>query len=131
MPKLIELYKEMAELTLPKCVECPNLLPHRCCDRMYCDLVDMMAKDSGAELPAPTGHPTLTYMGKNGCVVPPHLRPTCTVHVCSMNSMAILYNKTGEGMFDRTVDVPRTEKYFELREQIEKLEEQAYQERNP
>lgn len=126
MSKEIDLYQEMAQLTLPKCVECPNLLPHRCCDKLYCDFAAHLANLNGVELPPPTGHPTLTYMGENGCVVPPHLRPICTVHVCSMNSMGFLYNKTGEGMFDRVIDIEGTEKYFELRGQLEEIGEQNY-----
>lgn len=89
----------------------------------------MEATAKGQELPPPTGHPTLTYMGENGCVVAPHLRPLCTVHVCSMNAMGILYTKTGEGMFDRVVDAKATKKYFELRKDIEHMEDQAYEDR--
>lgn len=121
MSNRVDLFKQMSDLTRPKCVECPNLLPHRCCDKMYCDLVTISAAEAGIKLPKTTGHPTLPYMGENGCVVPPHLRPACTLHVCSMNGMGLLYNKTGPGPFDREVDVEGTEKYFAIRDQIDQM----------
>jgi hypothetical protein len=44
------------------------------------------ARKEGVTL-EPTGHPTLKFMGPSGCIVEPHLRPLCTLHVCSVNSV--------------------------------------------
>jgi hypothetical protein len=54
-----------------------------------------------------TTHPTLRYMGKDGCVCPPHLRPLCTLHVCNINSFG----------FDPQ-DPEFNDKYFALRDKI-------------
>jgi hypothetical protein len=64
----------------------------------------------GTEL-TPTGHPRLPFMGETGCVVPPHMRPMCTMHTCAVNSLGF---KMG--------DMAWTEKYFALRDKIETLE---------
>ena len=108
--ELVILYQQMADLTRPKCGECRS--PLSCCDEMYCHLAGEMIQEAGLNVPT-TGHPRLPYMGPNGCVVPPHLRPACTMHLCSINSLG----------FDPK-DLPFTEKYFSLREKIEGLEMQ-------
>ena len=54
-------------------------------------------------------------MGPNGCTVPPHLRPTCTIHTCEINSVGC---KKG--------DTKWTDKYFELREEIEIIELEVF-----
>jgi hypothetical protein len=58
-----------------------------------------------------TNHPKLPFMGDSGCVVPAHLRPLCTLHVCSINNIGI-----------KATDMEWTNKYFELRDQINDLE---------
>lgn len=50
-------------------------------------------------------------MGATGCKLAPHMRPLCTLHVCSINSLG----------FDPR-DPEFTQKYFELREKIETIE---------
>lgn len=75
-----QLSKEMAAITLAKCKQCR--CPLSCCSPEYCELSIEYAKDEwGVELVV-TGHPDLPLMGSAGCVVEPHLRPICTVHVC-------------------------------------------------
>ena len=77
---LVQLYREMAEMTLPVCMErCPQA--GGCCQPRYCDLASQRAGQLGLRLSAGT-HPRLPYMGPTGCLVPPHLRPLCSVHVC-------------------------------------------------
>jgi hypothetical protein len=83
------LYQKIADLTARSCCngtgECAKFLgnKYRCCERQYCDLAARFARDKyGIELPA-TGNPDLPFMGKAGCVVPPHLRPVCALHVCT------------------------------------------------
>lgn len=53
----------------------------------------------------------LPFMGAKGCVVPPHLRPLCTLHVCSINSF---------GCDPKDADF--TAKYFKLRRQIDRVQ---------
>lgn len=72
-----------------------------------------MAKENATEegiVLHTTSHPTLMYMGPNGCIVEPHLRPLCTFHTCSVNNYGY---KPGDELW--------TETYFALRNQIEKL----------
>lgn len=108
-PKLVQLYKQMYEMTEPECrliCRCPQA----CCSPEYCGMARVCAEAEGVYLEV-TCHPTLPYMGLKGCTVPPHLRPICTVHVCSINALGF---KPG--------DQEWTQKYFELREEIVELE---------
>ena len=104
------LFREMADLTAPVCANKDGrgcLVPHSCCDPMYCDLTQEYAASQGVAL-EPTGHPKLKFMGPSGCTVAPHLRPMCTLHVCCINSLGC---KPGDPAF--------TQKYFKLREEID------------
>lgn len=58
-----------------------------------------------------TAHPRLPLMGEHGCIAPPHLRPMCTMHTCQVNSLAC---KPGDPQW--------TNRYFQLRDQIEDME---------
>lgn len=109
--QLATLFQQMYEMTNPECRECR--IPLSCCDAMYCDCAEEYARDEwGVDLtPLKTDHPKLPFMGPNGCTVPAHLRPICTLHVCSINNIGI---KPG--------DPEWTDKYFELREKIDELE---------
>lgn len=86
--ELKALYKEMAALTRPKCGECR--CPLSCCSPEYCDQTAEFAleswgvrlEDSGYENPK-----GLRFMGPDGCIVEPYLRPICTVHVCEIHYM--------------------------------------------
>ncbi len=108
--KLIVLYQEMADLTRPKCGACKA--PHSCCSPEYCDFADAFSTQSGNPVLERREQP-LKFLREDGtCSVPPHLRPMCTLHVCSINSLG----------FDQ--DAEFTKKYYDLRDQIE-LEEAA------
>lgn len=111
--RIVALYREMADITLPKCKECR--VPLSCCSAEYCRLAIKFApKKWGVELKE-TGHKTLPLMGESGCVVAPHLRPLCTMHVCCINSIGC-----------DPKDPEWTDKYFELRNQIENLEYELF-----
>jgi hypothetical protein len=111
--RLIVLSQQMADLTAPECAgkgpgSCRR--PHSCCDEMYCESTRAYARESWhVELPE-TGHPTLPFMGPEGCTVAPHLRPLCTVHTCQIASLGFKPN-----------DPEWTERYFELRNQLDEL----------
>lgn len=110
--QLVILFQRMSELTRPECDKCR--VPRSCCDAMYCGCTEDYAREEwGIDLTSlKTDHPTLPFMGPNGCVVEPYLRPICTLHTCDINGIGM---KKG--------DPEWTDRYFELREQIEELEE--------
>lgn len=82
-------FKKLADLTCKKCEECPKhaektgepMDPYRCCDKMFCQIVEMGLRWKGVPLEKPNvgGIP---FMGEKGCVVSPELRPYCTGFVC-------------------------------------------------
>jgi hypothetical protein len=113
--KLVVLFQQMYEMTNPECGKCRA--PRSCCDAMYCGCAEEYARDEwGFDLtPLKTDHPTLPFMGPDGCTVPPHLRPLCSLHTCDINNVGM---KKG--------DPGWTDKYFKLREQIEELEDVRY-----
>lgn len=103
-PELVAVFQELADHTRPKCGQCRS--PYRCCTSEQCEMTREMAKiDFGVDLAdAPdAGH--LPFLGKAGCVVPPHQRPLCAVHVCEQHLN----------------DSEWTDKYWELRETAEDL----------
>lgn len=102
------LYQKMSELTEPECRKCR--VPQSCCDEFYCNLAAAHALEEGVVLEK-TGHPKLPFMGPEGCIVPPHLRPLCTLHVCSIQAYGC-----------KPDDAEFTKQYFNLRDMIEDLE---------
>ena len=115
--QLILAYQKMADLTLPECkFRCRN--PLSCCAPEHCAEVISWAKERWNVVLQPTGHPRLPLLGKDGCTAAPHLRPACTVHTCEINSVGC---KRG--------DIKWTERYFEIREEIEQLELEIYDKR--
>lgn len=115
MPDLPQLYQKMAELTLPKCQGCR--VPMSCCDPMYCEMAESYSIEKGYQLPEKeTGR--LPWMGATGCKLAPHMRPNCTLHVCTINSLG----------FDPK-DPKFTADYFTLREEIETLEMKEYEQK--
>jgi hypothetical protein len=107
---LTQLYQEMSALTFAKCEK--ECMGHSfsCCSPEYCEMALRHASATGHPVPY-TGHSRLPLMGERGCVVAPHLRRLCTIHICER----ILW---GDPVF--------AEKYFELREEIEELEYAIY-----
>ena len=106
--KLIDMYEQMSELTNPKCATCKPR-PYSCCERMYCDLASETISEAGLYIEA-IDEQELPYMRSEGCIVPPYLRPLCTMHTCSINAMG----------FDK--DMEWTKEYFKLRNKIDKME---------
>ncbi|HEX9232462.1 MAG TPA: hypothetical protein VF849_00145 [Blattabacteriaceae bacterium] len=107
--KLIELYQKMADLTLLKCKQCR--VPLSCCSIEYCEIASNYAKEIYNINLQPTENKKLPFMSSHGCIVEPYLRPMCTLHVCSINSIGCDIK-----------DPKWTKIYFELREQIDILE---------
>lgn len=97
-----KLYQEMYELTEPKCGSCK--VPHSCCDPFTCQMVKEYASKQGEKYELIDG----MFLKDDKCIIPPHLRPICTLHVCSINSLGC-----------DPKDPKWTRKYFSLRERIE------------
>lgn len=110
MDNLDELYRQMADLTLPECRDTCRI-PFYCCSPHACQVTRSWAKEKyGIELEE-TDHPILPFMGERGCTVAPYLRPLCTVHTCDINSFGY---KPGDDQW--------TDRYFALRDKIADLE---------
>lgn len=112
-PLLIPLYQKMYEMTEPECRSSCRC-PQSCCDSMYCDIAKEYAKEVWSADLQPTGHPTLPFMSATGCIVPPHMRPMCTLHTCDIGGLGFKRN-----------DPKWTAEYFRLRGQIETIEGEA------
>jgi hypothetical protein len=108
MSELESLYQEMADLTLPKCQSCR--VPLSCCSPEYCDMAAEIMEKVGVTVEK-QNHSTLMFMGPHGCVVPPHLRPLCTLHVCVINNIGV-----------DVMDLDWTNTYFDLRDRITQAE---------
>jgi hypothetical protein len=114
MSKIEEYRKSLAVVaermyrhTEPECrLTCKN--PHSCCTPEYCQIAEEMALKFFDTKLEPTGHETLKFMGKHGCIVPPEMRLICTVHTCEINAWGL---KAG--------DAEWTRKYFALRKKID------------
>lgn len=104
--KLKDLYQKMAELTKTVCLsECLGGRVGSCCSPEYCQMAIDFAKENEMEL-------TETKDDK-GCLVHPWLRPMCTLHIC-------------ERLLMRDRDF--SNKYYELRDEINTQEEKLFTE---
>ncbi len=103
------LWERMAELTNKKCIQKCKILGS-CCDKFYCEIAENMASVHGVILQK-TANEKLPFLDKNNqCVVPPHLRPMCSLHQCDIASIGGDAN-----------DPEWTKEYFELREQLDEI----------
>lgn len=115
-PELIKFYGAIAVLTGPLCAagkdECAKYSgnPHRCCEKKYCEIAAENGRAQGVEL-VPVGE-AIPFLGPHGCIVPPHLRPICAVHVCTISYADKSHIEH---------DPEKTKRYFELRRQIGEL----------
>ena len=112
--QLIELYRQMAELTRP---ECSNVcrVPRSCCHEEHCGMAEQVAEELwGVRLERIKGA-AIPFIGPDGCIVPPHLRPNCTLHTCAINGLGF---KPG--------DTAWTARYFNLRADIDTLEHRIF-----
>lgn len=71
-------YRRLYDFTAVQCTSCAET--GCACKDTICRHVQEQARARGVEL-APTGH-ALRFIGCQGCVVPPHLRETCTIYLC-------------------------------------------------
>jgi len=79
--ELIPLYAELAKVTRDECAECPGL----CCHWYYCYLATRYAAEEWDIYIEVAPHPSGRSLAETGpCPIPPHLRPICTLHHCSL-----------------------------------------------
>jgi hypothetical protein len=75
----IKAYRWMYEFTASACTDCAQT--DCACKDSICAHVESQAARQG-ETFSHTGH-RLRFIGCEGCVVPPHLRETCTIYLCA------------------------------------------------
>jgi hypothetical protein len=103
---LVDLYREMAELTHPLCARCDP--PHHCCELAGCvQAMSWTTTMYDMRLPRLPGT-KLPFLSSAGCTVAPHHRSLCTTWLCRQ---ALL------------LAPPR---YFELQAQIAKAEKDLW-----
>lgn len=135
--RLIQAYQELANHTRDDCVGVlkdgsPNPTAcaqskkqWKCCEPLYCDLAKDHAKEHWGTVLEDTPHyqtgkTPLPLMGPDGCSIAPHLRPSCSLHHCQINSLGI------------KLHCPEwTERYFQLRSIVEELELERWENANP
>ncbi len=111
-PRLVDLFQAMSDHTKPECATCKPRA-YACCEQIYCySARDYALETYGIELPVANLTGELPYMGPNGCTVPPHMRPLCTLHTCQINSLGQRYKGDGK-------DAEWAERYFQLRGEID------------
>ena len=74
----------MYRFTQTQCTACS--LSGCACKDTICAHVEVEAKKRGHQFPHGTHR--LRFIGEGGCVVPPHLRETCTIYVCDQATRA-------------------------------------------
>lgn len=74
----IKAYRWLYEFTQTQCTACAD--SDCACKDSICRHVEEQALKQGQRF-AHTGH-RLRFIGCQGCVVPPHLRETCTIYLC-------------------------------------------------
>jgi len=117
--RLIDLYRQMYELTEPEC-RCSCLLPRSCCAKEHCEMAANVAAEMWDVDTAPlrTGN-KIPFMGPDGCVLEPHLRPHCTVHTCDILSWGCKVRPAPDPEWDK--------KYWELRNEIDELSWEVFE----
>jgi len=74
----VKAYRWLYEFTSTACTDCAQT--DCACKDSICAHVERQALTRGERF-AHTGH-RLRFIGCKGCVVPPHLRETCTIYLC-------------------------------------------------
>ena len=74
----IKAYQWLYEFTRAQCGDCSRT--DCACKDSICSHVEAQGRKHGLQAKH-TGH-RLRFIGCNGCVVPPHLRETCTIYLC-------------------------------------------------
>ena len=75
--------KKINKLISPQCNKyCPES-NERCCDAIFCGLVEDRLKETGeADNYEKPGYLGVPYLSETGCVIPIEKRPLCTCFIC-------------------------------------------------
>lgn len=80
----IDAFAELAAHSAPKCGSCRAA--YSCCTPDQCETVRDFAEETfNISLEDVPDAGRLPFLGSQGCIVPPHLRPLCSVHVCGQH----------------------------------------------
>lgn len=117
MDELVKAYDEVYRMTNDDCTTlCNAKTGYTCCSKEYCEIAEQWAlEEYGIKLERVSDGP-LPFIGSNGCVVPPHLRPLCTLHHCGINCSGYRVKEGG------SKDKKWNKRYFHLRDLINSLE---------
>lgn len=105
-PEDEKLWQQMADMTFERCQKKCHILGS-CCGKEYCELAKTFAGLQGIELKE-TGNKIPFLDNNNKCIVPPHLRPLCSLHQCDIAGLGFAKD-----------DPKWTDEYFKLRERLE------------
>jgi hypothetical protein len=86
----VKAYRWLYEFTAHACTDCAAT--DCACKDTICAHVESQASRLGVKLQT-TGH-RLRFIGCKGCVVPPHLRETCTIYLCPPAQEKPSFSKT-------------------------------------
>jgi len=78
----VQAFADLAKHTAPKCGACR--VAYICCSAEQCAATRDFALETFGETLVEGSGP-LPFLGSEGCTVPPHLRPICSVHVCEQH----------------------------------------------
>lgn len=82
LPKAVQALRRAARVTKAVCVGCDHDTPARCCSALFCGIVEKGLVAINEPVPAKPGLYGAPFLGPNGCVVPPELRPGCAAYAC-------------------------------------------------
>lgn len=93
-------FAKLSALTCTRCQECKSDDTYRCCDKLFCEMVDKSLKMQmiKAERPNVGGIP---FMGEKGCTIEPHLRPMCSAYVCPSHLRDRSFSREYERIIDK------------------------------
>lgn len=129
--QLIDAYQKLSDHTSKECgVSCQDKkgLKYRCCQKLFCVLAEVHAREHwGVDLKPyelEANNDEMIYFKWDNaeqtvgrCLLPPHLRPSCTIHNCGISSLGIKWH-----------DPEWTKEYYELLKGIIKLEDERWTE---
>lgn len=84
--RLVISYHKLYEITNRVCGSCSP--PYNCCTDFSCHLADRWSSRRWNIKIEPTeefkrGETHVPFLGRCGCIVPPHMRPICTTYFCN------------------------------------------------
>ncbi|MGE0633362.1 MAG: hypothetical protein AB7O96_13195 [Pseudobdellovibrionaceae bacterium] len=85
-----QIFDEIYRFTASQCNDCEQ--SGCACKDSICEHVEKINIERGVRLER--GNHKLRFIGCNGCVVPPHLRETCTLYLCDKAKQSPSFNRS-------------------------------------